>query len=204
MKAKTGKEQAVSQQEAPKKEDRRVRRTKRILTQALTQLLQEKQVKDITVKELTERADINRGTFYLYYKDVFDMLEKTEDNLFLALDEIVSLHEDKDVKSQLGAILEDLFLFIADNQDVCSVLLSPNGDISFLQRLYTLLHEKVLHYWQAEQPVSSRADFDYRYSFVVYGIAGIIRSWVTRNCPECPKEMAALAEDMIFSNTLPG
>ena len=63
--------------EAPqKKEDRRVRRTKKLLTQALTQLLQEKQINEITVKELTDLADMNRGTFYLYYKDIFDMLEK--------------------------------------------------------------------------------------------------------------------------------
>ena len=39
-----------------KKEDRRVRRTKKLLTQALTQLLQEKQINEITVKELTDLA----------------------------------------------------------------------------------------------------------------------------------------------------
>ena len=73
-----------------KKEDRRVRRTKKLLTQALTQLLQEKQINEITVKELTDLADMNRGTFYLYYKDMFDMLEKIEDGMFEALDAIVS------------------------------------------------------------------------------------------------------------------
>ena len=52
--------------EEQKKEDRRVRRTRKILTQALTELLQKKQVNEITVKELTDLADMNRGTFYLY------------------------------------------------------------------------------------------------------------------------------------------
>ena len=60
--------------EEMKKEDRRVRRTRKILTQALTELLQQKQVNEITVKELTDLADMNRGTFYLYYKDIFDSL----------------------------------------------------------------------------------------------------------------------------------
>ena len=50
-----------------KKEDRRVRRTKKLLIQALTELMQQKPVKEITVKELTDLADMNRGTFYLYY-----------------------------------------------------------------------------------------------------------------------------------------
>ena len=76
-----------------KKEDRRVRRTKKLMTQALTQLLQQKQVNEITVKELTDLADMNRGTFYLYYKDIFDMLEKIEDELFENLNGIIALRE---------------------------------------------------------------------------------------------------------------
>ena len=45
--------------------DRRVRKTKKILRECLTQLLKEKKIQDITVRELTEMADLNRGTFYL-------------------------------------------------------------------------------------------------------------------------------------------
>ena len=73
-----------------KREDRRIRRTKRLLIQALTKLMQQKQVNEITVKELTDLADINRGTFYLYYKDIFDMLEKIENELFGKLEGIRS------------------------------------------------------------------------------------------------------------------
>ena len=80
-----------------RKEDRRVRRTKKLLTQALTQLLQRKQVNEITVRELTDLADMNRGTFYLYYKDISDMLEKIEDELFENLDTIIALRENADV-----------------------------------------------------------------------------------------------------------
>ena len=121
---------AQSNETPQKKEDRRVRRTKKLLTQALTQLLQEKQINEITVKELTDLADMNRGTFYLYYKDMFDMLEKIEDGLFEALDAIISLHEHDDVSQQTKPILLDLFRFIEDNQEMCRVLLSPHGDMN--------------------------------------------------------------------------
>ena len=93
--------------EQEKREDRRVRRTKKLLTQALTQLLQEKQAKEITVKELTELADMNRGTFYLYYKDIFDMLEKIEDSLFEALDAIVARHEEEAFSAKTKPMLLD-------------------------------------------------------------------------------------------------
>lgn len=127
-----------------KKEDRRVRRTRKILTQALTELLQKKQVNEITVKELTDLADMNRGTFYLYYKDIYDMLEKIQDEMFKKLNAIFDLREDEKVTEQTKPILLDLFKFIEENQEMCRVLLSPNGDMSFLHRLNEVLREKCL------------------------------------------------------------
>lgn len=189
--------------EAPqKKEDRRVRRTKKLLTQALTQLLQEKQINEITVKELTDLADMNRGTFYLYYKDMFDMLEKIEDGMFEALDAIISLHEHDDVSQQTKPILLDLFDFIEENQEMCRVLLSPHGDMNFLHRLNEVVREKCLKAWPDIRKEKGEADFDYHYSFVVFGCAGIVRAWVNRNCPESAEKMAEMAYGMILRGNL--
>ena len=191
--------------EAPqKKEDRRVRRTKKLLTQALTQLLQEKQINEITVKELTDLADMNRGTFYLYYKDMFDMLEKIEDGMFEALDAIISLHEHDDVSQQTKPILLDLFDFIEENQEMCRVLLSPHGDMSFLHRLNEVVREKCLKAWPDIRKEKGEADFDYHYSFVVFGCAGVIRAWVNRNCQESSEKMAEMAYGMILRGSLSG
>ena len=187
-----------------KKEDRRVRRTKKLLTQALTQLLQEKQINEITVKELTDLADMNRGTFYLYYKDMFDMLEKIEYGMFEALDAIVSLHEHDDVSQQTKPILLDLFDFIEENQEMCRVLLSPHGDMNFLHRLNEVVREKCLKAWPDIRKEKGEADFDYHYSFVVFGCAGIIRAWVNRNCPESAEKMAEMAYGMILRGSLSG
>jgi len=185
-----------------KKEDRRVRRTKKLLTQALTELMQQKQVKEITVKELTDLADMNRGTFYLYYKDIFDMLEKIEDQMFEALDRIVSLQEGEDMTRQARPILLKLFRFIEENQEICRVLLSPNGDMSFLHRLNDVLREKCLQYYQATLRTPGEEEINYHYSFIVFGIAGLIRAWVARGCAETPEQMADLAERMILRGSI--
>ncbi len=188
--------------ETEKKEDRRVRRTKKLLTQALTRLLQEKQAKEITVKELTELADMNRGTFYLYYKDIFDMLEKIEDGLFGALDAIVDRHEEEAVSARTKPMLLDLFAFIKENQEMCRVLLSANGDMNFLHRLNEVLREKCRAVWLSMGGNQGEDDFDYRYSFVVFGCAGLIRAWVNRGCPESAEEMAEMADGMIRRGSL--
>ena len=180
-----------------KKEDRRVRRTKKLLTQALTELLQKKQVNEITVKELTDLADMNRGTFYMYYRDIFDMLEKIEDELFQKLDVIAQSHEHGDPTQQVKPILLDLFRFIEENQEVCRVLLSPNGDMNFLHRLYEAIRERSLEIWKDQMGSLGEKEFDYRYSFVIFGCAGMIRAWVNRSCQETDMQMAELADRMI-------
>jgi len=180
-----------------KKEDRRVRRTKKLLTQALTELLQKKQVNEITVKELTDLADMNRGTFYMYYRDIFDMLEKIEDELFQKLDVIAQSHEHGDPTQQVKPILLDLFRFIEENQEMFRVLLSPNGDMNFLHRLYEAIRERSLEIWKDQMGSLGEKEFDYRYSFVIFGCAGMIRAWVNRNCQETDMQMAELADRMI-------
>ena len=56
--------------------DRRVRKTRAQLRQGLAELLKEKSLKEITVKELVEKVDINRSTFYLHYADIYDIDEE--------------------------------------------------------------------------------------------------------------------------------
>ena len=59
-------------------EDKRVRRTKKLLRQALTRLMLQKDFQSITVTDVVREADVNRGTFYAHYRDVYDLRERIE------------------------------------------------------------------------------------------------------------------------------
>ena len=59
--------------------DRRVVRTKQQIRQALIDLLSQKSENNISVRELTQKANINRGTFYIHYKDIHDLVEQLVD-----------------------------------------------------------------------------------------------------------------------------
>ena len=63
------------------KNNRRVRFTRSALREALIDLILEKPLVSITVKDICARADINRSTFYLHFKDVTDILRTTEDEI---------------------------------------------------------------------------------------------------------------------------
>ena len=62
-------------------EDRRSRRSRRLLKEGLLALMQEKRFSDITVRDITERMDLNRGTFYLHYPDTTALLQSVETDM---------------------------------------------------------------------------------------------------------------------------
>ena len=98
--------------------DRRIRKTKALLSQGLIQLMEEKEIRDISVKELTDLADINRGTFYLHYNDIYDLLIQMEDELFVEFNEIL----DRTMKDDGGEhspreVLQEVFYFLERHWD---------------------------------------------------------------------------------------
>ena len=74
------------------KTDARVKYTRMVLKKALLELLEHKPVNKITVKEVCERAGLNRATFYAHYTDCFDLLESIEEELFGQLERITCSH----------------------------------------------------------------------------------------------------------------
>lgn len=185
------------------KEDRRVRRTKKLLMQGLTQLMQQKQLRDITVRELADMVDVNRGTFYIHYKDIFDMLEKIEAELFAKFDSIMVSHKDETVINHIKPFLSDLCQFIDENQGMCRVLLGQNGDMAFLHRLNAVMREKIHDDWKKLEPKGDDTEFEYRYSFVLFGCIGILRTWLESGCKEETSRLVELADGMIRQGGIP-
>ena len=75
--------------QSSKKEDRRTRKTKAQIKVALIELMAQKDITKISVKEIAERADINRGTFYLHYYDIYDVLEQIQNEFIETINQIL-------------------------------------------------------------------------------------------------------------------
>ena len=181
-----------------KKIDRRVRKTKRQLRLALTELLQEKPIKDITVREIADRVDINRGTFYLHYRDVYDMLEKIEKELFAEFNEIMQSHKEETDPTKPLPILNDIFQFFIDNADMAIALLGPNGDHAFVNQLQDIVKEHCVHNLMLVYRHNNPKHFEYFYAFIVNGCIGLFQTWLETGMKESPEEMSSLAEQFIL------
>ena len=177
--------------------DRRVRKTRRQLRECLISLLKEKKVQDITVRELTDMADLNRGTFYLHYKDVFDLLEKTEAELQDEFNQLVLKHDAVDLKQRPAVIFNEIYSLVYENADLIEILLGENGDLNFVNRLKKLIREKCLKDWMEEFRTGNPAVFDAFFSYIASGCVGLVQYWLQTGLKETPQQMAKLTEQII-------
>ena len=177
--------------------DRRVRKTRMQLRAGLTQLMREKAIKDITVRELAQLVDINRCTFYLHYRDIYDMVEQVEREGFEEFETLIQAHPPSELYDSSLPMLLDLFRFVQENSDLCAAFLGGNGDMAFFSKLIEMIRERVLEYWRQEQKKDPE-QYDYYFSFLASGFLGIIREWFSRDMKETPAQMATMAEQLVL------
>lgn len=193
-----------------KKIDGRVRRTKKLLREGLAQLMLEKSVKKISVRELSDLVEINRGTFYLHYKDIFDLTKEIENELFEEFESIVASHEiiynnnseiDGYFKDNIYQFFVDICLFLEKNKKMCNVLLSENGDLDFVLRLKKFINEKCCkEFFENKLTEPFRDKFNYIYAYFEAGAIGILGCWLKDESADrkTPEEVAKTLEHLFL------
>lgn len=178
--------------------DRRVRKTRRQLKECLTRLLKEKKIQDITVRELAEMADINRGTFYLHYKDVFDLMDQIKNELIEEVESVLTHHPVPELVARPSLALSELFPLVQENAEIVSILIGENGDLNFVNRLKRIVSDKCLKGW-LDLKCSSDPDTLAAFSaFIVSGCVGTVQYWIESGMKESTEQMAILTEDFIL------
>jgi AcrR family transcriptional regulator len=162
--------------------------------------MRQKPIKDITVRELAQLVDINRCTFYLHYRDIYDMVEQVEQEVFNEFEALVEAYPPREIQNKPLPMLLDLYTFFAENADLCAAFLGGNGDMAFVNKLIGLIRERVLEYWLQEKKLGAD-QFDYYFSFIASGCIGMIREWFQNDMRETPERMAEMTEQMILHGT---
>lgn len=179
-----------------KPQDRRVRKTKAQLQHCLAELMKTKRINEITVKELTAMSDLNRGTFYLHYNDVFDLLEQTETELLTEFEHALSKFDISISQDRPALVLQEVFTLIKENKDMVSVLISDNGDLNFVMALRQIVEKRCLSSMMKQYHVKNSENFNFFFQFLLSGSIGIVQYWIQTNCHETPAELARLTEQI--------
>lgn len=175
--------------------DRRIRKTRAQLIGGLITLLKEKDIQDISVKELADLVDINRGTFYLHYNDIYDMVHKIEDELFAEFETIL----EKDFPtlehpvSPYEAML-DVFHVLENKKEITRVLIGPHGDLIFVNRMKNMVKQRIETLLET---TSTNPNNEFYSAFVVSGFIGIFETWLLKDDPATPEHMAEFCANIL-------
>lgn len=177
--------------------NRRVQFTKNALREAMIELITEKPLTSITVKDVCARADINRSTFYLHYKDVDSLLVEVED---YAIDYInLRFSSPEHAFDEFATFLNHL----KATPRMCKLFFAlggERGDPRFNRRLQELTYKAFERGWNEHVPVAnSDNEKTLVYSYILPGIISVFYAWLTDKMPGMSAEqLVFLLQKLVF------
>lgn len=188
-------------------EDRRITRSKKALRDAMVALMEERGFDGITVNDLCERADLNRGTFYNHFRDKDDLLATLENEIMADLDSFQGQMQELTVpylwahktKRRPLPFLVNLFDYLREQGDFLHAVLGPGGDVRFGPRLRdsvcTNLIESILHERYRNDP---EPFVQYYVAFYASAYMGVIMRWIETGMQESSEDMALISIRLFF------
>ncbi len=181
--------------------DLRVVRTIESIKEAFVALIEEKGFESITVKDITTKAKINRGTFYAHYQDKYDLMNRCQEEFMLEMSNIAKQNIAKLVASinTNNSILQPLeiavliFEFLERNRKFIKAILGPNGDLSFQTKLKNFMWKTLFE--STENPIKQvnlLVPGEYLVSYIASAHIGVIQQWLLEDRKETPQEMAQI------------
>ena len=151
--------------------------TKQNLIDAFWSLYCENRIEKITVKEITQKAGYNRGTFYEYFIDVYAVLEQIEQSLIPALDELPPFTMPN---HNMGMPLDRFLKLYEQNSKYYSVLLGDNGDPAFASKLKNSTKPMLKQAFSADYAMDD-IELDFILEYVLSAMIGIMSYWFMHN-----------------------
>ena len=173
-----------------------------LMNEALILLLEKKEYSFITIKEICEKAGVNRSTFYLHYESIDDLLFETI--------EMVNKKFNEAFNNQVVDIIKDdrnSLFFITD-----AYLIPYLNFIKENKKIYTLIHDKPLIfkkqqafkklYTELFSVILDRygvleSQKEYIFSYFSFGLVAVIQKWIENDCKDDIEEMAKLMRNLI-------
>lgn len=180
------------------------RKTKRLIQQSYLQILENKPFEAITIGDITKKANINRGTFYLHYKDKYDLQEHMEKELFESLgnhiDELQSRYTSTlTFEKEQEKLASSLFSFIENNSKILKIFLSDHGSAGFHLRFRKAFSEKVRANLERNEHFNEmlKVPIDYFLHFITSAFLGLIEQWIQNDLDKTPAEMTGIYIDIV-------
>lgn len=179
---------------------KRATQTRTRIKQAFVNLIAEKGLDALTVSDITRRAGINRGTFYLHFIDKYDLLEQLEDEITNQLKEILL---NKNFQTEIDDIdqvfpparIQKALEYIVSDFEFVSTIAGPNGDRQLAVKLKSIINELMdAGLAQAGLHVVGNGIYSEAYAreLILSRVMAIINMWLENGGKEEPAQLAQM------------
>jgi AcrR family transcriptional regulator len=178
--------------------DRRVRRTRRSLREALVALIAERGYDRVTVQEVLDRADVGRSTFYAHYRDKDDLFAACFDDLRAGLERDLAATLDgppHDPIRPVGVLFEHAYR----NREVYQALCGRSGETAGTRHLHRLIRDELRAHLT---PIGLRLPVDVVTEYLAGALLGVLVWWVRQGFPQPPAEIARVCQAMATPSVL--
>lgn len=176
------------------KVDRRVKRTNRLLQDALIELTLEHGYDAVTIREITERADVGYATFFRHYSDKDALLAAVLQTMKDNLSALLTPHG---IFSNPEYCCTLLFQYVRDNVELCRVLLSSTSITALLRPLQDMGLQDVLHDF-GSAAVGSGIPAEIAANHLISSLIMMMRWWIDSDLPYSPEEMGKIAAGLVI------
>ena len=171
------------------------------MNQALLELLEKKDIEFITVTEITNKAGVNRSTFYLHYDNIDDLLEETIS--YINKEFIISFNSNTtpkiNSKESAFLITDDQLIpylnFCKKNKRILK-LVHKKPNLFQSEKAYKKMYETIF-YPAISQFLSDETHKIYKLEFFTQGIKGIIHKWMATDCKTDISELIKIIKDCV-------
>lgn len=177
--------------------DRRSLRTRSAIYQALIELIEEKGFEILTISDITRRANLNRSTFYLHFRDKSDLVLQLEDEItqnferILIKDLAINFKELEKMEAPLPMVVS-MFTYFKENARLIGAMLDIKGDLSLQNQIIQVIQKNIsLGFLMGIQSIRFDVPAEYLFSYVISAHLGVVQTWIKKGCIESPEEMAS-------------
>lgn len=176
-------------------EDYHVKVTIHLIQQTFIQLLKEKPLHTISVRELCTRAGINRSTFYHHYLDIYDLNQKIEDELYENFTQ--AFHPAID-EGSFSSMIVDIVHCLQKNAEYYEFILGDYGDNSFAKRLLKYAYDQYEHLYSQVFETATAEMLQYYYEFASAGCIRILQKWFSEGMRLSAEEIGDMTEGIML------
>lgn len=181
--------------EKVRKVDRRIQKTRTAIHQAFVSLLVEKPIEKITIKEIAEKANVDRKTIYNYYEGVYDILDYLENEVVIRI-ESAMVQVDEVLQRPLQ-FFEALNQVLSENIIFCNYLMKVDSNSRLVVKIINFLREKI---WGTilKDAELDRSEYEFTAEFLTAGIFYSYRAWFNSDRKKSLSEFSEEIGEMVL------